>query len=166
MKVGVWKQSRAKTCQNFHTFYMPNLMIVTASFWAKFLFGTIARLLQFTSNCLWPGIYNKEYGFVFVPHYSYLQEITVKCFLLVSWKYSYRLLLIMCTSRNFCTTTAHLQEKFIPCHAIALHNLNHKHSKYLYTPSINAQSVHKAYSYTTCLLQHTISLQHNTNPSI
>jgi len=56
--------------------------------------------------------------------------------------------------------------KFILCHAIAVHNLNHSHSTPSYKPSITTQSVHQLYSYSTYLQLHTIFLKHDPKPSI
>ena len=118
------------------------------------LYGTCSF---FVNNCLRHGIYNKENGFLLEHKCSYLQGIAVKCFLIVSWKYNYGLLLKTCTSCNCCTTTVHLHKKFILYPPIAVHNLNHNHSKHSYTSSITTQSVHQLYSYSTCLQLHTIS---------
>jgi hypothetical protein len=57
------------------------------------------------------------------------------------------------------------QKKIILCHTIAVHNLNHNQSKRSYTPWITALSVYQLYSYSTCLLQHTIFLKHTHNSS-
>ena len=57
------------------------------------------------------------------------------------------------------------QKKIILCHAIAVHNRNHNHSKRSYTPCITALSVHQRYCYGTCLPLHTIFLKHTHNSS-
>jgi len=63
-------------------------------------------------------------------------NISKTIFRLHTQKYNYRLHLIKCIFCNLYTTTVHLHKTFITCHAIAVHNLNHNHTKHLHTPSI------------------------------
>jgi len=166
-KVVAWRQSRAKMCRTFHTICRPNWTSVIANFWEKVGLrnNCKASAVSASTNVSDPPSTTKKRFSVSAK----LQIIARNCgemILNVSWKYNYRLLLLTWKSCNFCITKVNLYKKFILCHTIAFHNLNHSHSTLSYTPSITTQSVHQLYSYSTCLQLHTIFLKHNPNPSL